>query len=418
MTLQELIDRRNKLAADMRALHDKAEKEDRGFSSDEDSQWAKMRDDINDLDSRIQRAQTFGVQSAPQPGVTGSNLRAAGQQGGDEREADPEMAYRSAFDAYLRDGFFGLQDEQRNLLRARQQDMSKEARAFSAGTSNVGGYTVPQGFRDQLEVAMKAFGGMLNVGEILRTDSGNALPMPTFNYTGVVASIVGENTGGNTDTSTPFGQASLGAYTYRTPILPVSFEFLQDSAFGEGYITNALGEALGRGINAHLTTGTGTGQPRGIITDSVSGKVGTTGQTTTVLFDDLIDLEYAVDPAYRVGAKFMFHDSTLKALQKLKDSQNRPLWLPGYAVGEPNSILGYEYQINMDMPVMAANAKSILFGRLDKYKIRLVRDVIMLRLSERYAEQGSVAFLLFQRADGRLLDAGTNPVKYYQNSAS
>jgi len=67
---------------------------------------------------------------------------------------------------------------------------------------------------------------------------------------------------------------------------------------------------------------------------------------------------------------------------------------------------------------MAANAKSILFGDLSKYQIREVTDVVMLRLNERYAEAHQVAFLAFQRSDGDLVDAGTNPVKHYANSAT
>ena len=67
---------------------------------------------------------------------------------------------------------------------------------------------------------------------------------------------------------------------------------------------------------------------------------------------------------------------------------------------------------------MAANAKSILFGRLDKYKVRVVQDVRMLRLTERYADNLQVGFVAFLRCDGRLLDAGTNPVKHYANSAT
>lgn len=181
---------------------------------------------------------------------------------------------------------------------------------------------MPQDFRDQLEIALKAYGGMLQVADVLRTDTGATLPMPSFNFTNVIASIVGENTAGSTDSSTPFGVANLGAFTYRSPILPVSYEFLQDSAFGEGFLIDALAGTIARALNAHFTTGTGTGQPRGIVTDAVSGKVGTTGQTLSVIFDDLVDLIHSIDPAYRAsGCKFMMHDSSLKVARKLKDTE-------------------------------------------------------------------------------------------------
>jgi HK97 family phage major capsid protein len=105
-------------------------------------------------------------------------------------------------------------------------------------------------------------------------------------------------------------------------------------------------------------------------------------------------------------------------VKKLKDTQGRPLFQPGLANKEPDTINGYPYQINQSMAVMAANAKSIAFGQLSKYFIRNVAQIEVLRLTERYADFGQVGFLAFSRADGNLLDAGTNPVKYYANSAT
>jgi len=281
---------------------------------------------------------------------------------------------------------------------------------------------VPQDFRNKLEIALKMSGGMLAVADVMRTDTGATLPMPTFNYTNVLATIVGENAASSSDSSTPFGVANLGAFTYRSPILPVSYEFLQDSAFGETFIIDALSGAIARAMNAHFTTGSGTGQPRGVVTDAASGKVGTTGQTLTVIVDDLVDLIHSIDPAYRAsGCVFMMHDTSLKVVRKIKDAQGRPIFMPGYdglSGAMSDQILGYNISINQDVAVMAASAKSILFGRFDKYKARMVKDITLMRLVERYADNLQVAFLLFARADGRLLDAGTNPVKYYQNSAT
>ena len=253
------------------------------------------------------------------------------------------------------------------------------------------------------------------------TDTGAVMPMPSFNYTNVLATIVGEGGTQGPDASTPFNAVNLAAFTYRSPIMPVSYEFLQDSAFGEGFIIDALGQSIARAINQHATIGTGTGQPRGFTIDAPTGKTGLTGQTLTVIFDDLVDLIHSVDPLYRPNARFMMHDTSLRIVRKLKDTQGRPIFLPGYdglAGAMADTILGYPVQINQDMPVMAANAKSIAFGRFDKYILRMVRDVTMLRLVERYADLLQVAFIVFARADGRLLDAGTGPLKLYVNSAT
>ena len=420
MKIKELMEKRAQLVSQMRELNSKAEAEKRGFNADEDEQWVKMTADIEALDAQIDREKKLSTEEQRMAAsVSEQYAHLQQEQNGSTEQHAGQFDEMATFRSWLSGGMSSLSAEQRNFMAGRQANAS-EFRAFSSGTSNTGGYTVPEDFYNQLEAAMKAYGPMLEdgVADIIRTDTGATLPMPTFNYTGVSASIVGENTQVSTDSSTPFGVVNLDAYMYAPPVLPVSIQFLDDSAFGEGFIANAHGEALGRGINAHLTTGTGSSQPNGIVTAATLGKAGSTGQTTSVTVDDLIDLIHSVDPAYRRDSRFMMNDNTLKAIKKLKDSQNRPLWLPGYTTADPDTVNGYRYVINQDMPDMSANAKSILFGRLDKYKVRLVKSAQMMRLTERYADYLQVGFITFLRADGDLLDAGTNPVKYYANSAT
>ena len=153
----------------------------------------------------------------------------------------------------------------------------------------------------------------------------------------------------------------------------------------------------------------GTTGNRGVVT---MAPVGVTAASEAAITDiELVDLVHSVDPAYRGQAEFMFNDQTLRELKKLRDAEGRPLWLPGIAVREPDTILGYRYVINTHMPVMEPGAKSVLFGDFSKYYIRDVMDITLVRLDEVYAEYGQVAFLAFSRHDGALLDAGTNPIR-------
>ena len=96
--------------------------------------------------------------------------------------------------------------------------------------------------------------------------------------------------------------------------------------------------------------------------------------------------------------------------------------MPGYETGNPGGapdrLLGRQIEINQYMPVMAASAKSILFGDFSKYLIRDVMDLTLFRMTDsKYTEKGQVGFLAFQRSGGRLLDIG-GAVKHYANSAT
>jgi len=131
-----------------------------------------------------------------------------------------------------------------------------------------------------------------------------------------------------------------------------------------------------------------------------------------------VEMEHSIDPAYRRNASWMMSDNALNKSKLILDTQGRPLWAAGIAGGAPDTLLGYPLIINNDMAVMAANAKSVLFGDLSKYIIRDVLGITLLRLEERYADFHQVAFLAFARMDGDLLDAGTHPVKVFVNAAT
>jgi HK97 family phage major capsid protein len=294
----------------------------------------------------------------------------------------------------------------------------EETRALAVGTGSAGLFTVPNEMMRPLEIALLTYGGMRQVATVIRTQTGANLPIPTVNDTTNMGEIINENSAVNQQ-DVAFGQLVLGAFKYSSKMILVSVELMQDNAINlANFLGTALGTRIGRITNNHFTVGVGTTQPKGLVVGATSGKVGLVGETTSLIFDDLVDLEHSVDPAYRQNGRFMFHDKTLAAAKKLKDSQGRPLFLPGLSLSAPDTILGYPYTINQDVAQMSANAKSVLFGDLSKYIIRDVLGITLLRLDERYAEFHQVAFLAFARFDGNLLDAGTHPVKYFANSAT
>lgn len=300
---------------------------------------------------------------------------------------------------------------------SRWQGEHRAALTGAQSTTTTGGYTVADATMQALEQALLKFGGMRQVATILRTATGGPLPIPTTNDTSQKGRLLSENTGA-TETEMTFGQLVLDAYKYSSDYVLASVEFLQDSSIDvAGFLGSALGTRIARLQNDHFTTGTGASQPKGIVTAATSSSVTFSG-TATVTYDNIVDLIHSVDPSYRDNGRFMFHDGALKMLKKIKvlqysgDTTGVPLWQPSLTVGQPDMIHGYPYIINQSMTTPATGVKSILFGDFSKYIIRDVREVELMRLNERFAEQHSVAFLAFARSDGDLLDAGTNPVKY------
>lgn len=408
MKSKELRAQRAKLIEDARALIDADGSDEAAAKFDE------MMAEANKLKGQVDRIETAEAAFA----ATMEAQRARGDREGISADevAERQAAERGTFVAYLRAGVSGMNDEQREIYQRRFQ----AAQGTSPDTA--GGYTVPMGPMQQLVEAQKAYGGVVEVANIIDTDGGNPLPIPTTNDTSNSGAILGENTQVSGQDVT-FGSVTLNAYTYTSKLVLVSNQLLQDSAFDlSANLMRWLGTRIARGVNTDLTTGNGASKPTGVITGATLGYTAggstTSGETANILSDDLLELEHSVDPAYRRNASFMLSDAALKVIKKLKDGQGRPLWLSGIAVKEPDTINGYPYIVNQDMAAPAASAKPVLFGDFMNYYVRRVTGVQVMRLVERYADYNQTGFVAFQRWDGNLVDAGQHPVKYLQNSAS
>ncbi|WP_344492035.1 phage major capsid protein [Streptomyces enissocaesilis] len=417
--LQGLLDKR--ATAWNAAQEFQSRGDDSPLSAEDRTAWEAALAEVETLSQEIETEERHARLSAvdySQVVAPGADTEEAEEDRARHGGEEGVIAYSNAWRSWLRDGTQDLSSQERNVLRTGWVD-GKELRAQGVATGAAGGYVVPPEFRAKMVETMKFYGAMRQVSEVITTESGVTLPWPTNDDTGNVGAILAENTQ-VTEQDVTLGQQDIGAYMYTSKLVRVSLQLLQDSVLDfESWLARKLGERIGRIQNTHFTTGTGTAQPEGVQTNAVIGKTGGTGQTTSVTYDDLIDLVHSVDPAYRNSGRvqFMWSDGTLGSVRKLKDSQNRPLWQPSVQEGVPDKVLGYDYIVNQDMPAMAANAKSVLFGDFFAgYLIRDVSDIQTLRLAERYADFLQVGFLAFSRADGTPQD--TAAIRAYRNSAT
>lgn len=440
MTVKEMRERRGKLAHDMAELTSNFTPENKVKFAALDAEQAGLKEQID----AIERAAALEAETR----ATGAPPN--GRPSNGQPNEDQEKRYNEAFSRYLKHGWAprpdkgirGISDEDRSVLGRRTQrvqldgndlgNLNTEFRDFNVGAlggaypGSTTGFFVPVGFVNKIEEALKYYGDMLNVAETMETATGQQLPYPTDNDTTNMGELIGEGQQVTTQ-DVSIGQIMLGAYKFSSKLVKVSIELLQDSAFDlESYLTKKFGIRLGRILNNQFTVGTGNNAPQGVITAATVGlSSGTTPAfqgndnitettataQTTVGYLDLVNLEHSVDPLYRPGAIYMFHDSTLQYIKTLKDLYGRPLWAPGMTAGNPDRINGYAYSINNDMSPLGAGNTCVAFGQMKKHLLRKVKDMTVLRLEERFADYGQIAFIAFSRWDSRLLDAGTHPVK-------
>ncbi|VTU29468.1 phage major capsid protein, HK97 family [Variovorax sp. PBL-H6] len=330
-----------------------------------------------------------------------------------------------AVSAHYREGLEIFLRNSPNMMSAAQ--LKTVRNAMSTTTGSQGGFTVAPMIASEMVSLLKGYGWMRRVARRTTTEKGNDMSYPTSDGTGEVGELLAQNAPASSlDPS--FGTAPIPTYSFSSKVFTVPMELLQDSQVDiVSFIMGRARDRIGRSQNAFFTTGTGTNQPTGLVTASSVGKTGTTGQTLTVTYDDLVDLADSVDeghlgmPDAEAGSSdvlpgWMFSQTTRKVIRKLKDTNGRPIWVPA-AGGELPQLLDAPVYINNDMPAPAANAKSIAFGNLNSYMIRDVLEVRLHRFDDSaYALKGQVGFLGVVRSGGALLDSGA--VKLYQHSAT
>ncbi|MTC44323.1 phage major capsid protein [Providencia sp. wls1922] len=392
MKLHELKQKRNTIAVDMRAIHEKVGE---GVMTDEQrTEWNKAKTELENLEAQIEREE---------------QLRSLDQSFVDDKEQeqrrnpdnDPEAAKverrNLAFDRFVRSGFGELSTEERQAL--------KELRAQGTSPDEKGGYTVPTQMLNKIIEQMKAYGGIASVAQILTTSTGQDITWSTSDGTEEEGELLGENTAAS-EQDVEFGTAILGAKKLSSKIIRVSNELLQDSGVNiEAYLGSRIARRIGRGEAKYLVKGTGTGsplQPKGLD----ASVTGTIDASATFGWKDINALEHALDPAYRNGPKFRlaFNDDTLKNLKEMEDAQKRPLWLPSIAGVAPSTILGMQYVVDQAIDKMEAGKKFIFCGDFDRFILRRVTYMTLKRLVERYAEYDQTAFLAFHRFDCVLED--------------
>lgn len=350
----------------------------------------------------------------------------------DRRETPEQRAHAKAFGSYLRFGINGMPQDQRAVLERYRSTL--EARDMGSGGEGAypgatTGFFVPVGFVYAITEALKFTGPMLDgsVTTIWETGSGQSLPYPSVDDISVTGERVAEGQQ-VTDVDVQIGQIIFGSWKYSSRMVKISLELANDSAFDfETFLTKMFALRLGRILNYDFTLGTGAAsqQPYGVLAAaSANGNAvtaigssvndGTAAGGNTIGSDDLTNLIHAIDPLYRPGASFMMHDSTLKAILKVKDKFGRPILDPNLQAEAPNTFLGYKIYVNNYMPTLQTQASSpavtvdsVLFGDLRRYLVRRVREMSVLVLRERFIDYGQLGYLAFARYDGGPLYAGT-----------
>lgn len=390
------VEARAKAWESAKALLDSVASEARDLSAEENQTYDAIMSDIEARDAQIAKFQADEKRS----------LEAAEAMRGYESVAKPAEVRNANADL----------DQLRSLARGEIRSMNIEKRDVSTSST---GAPVPTDFYGQIFDVARYVGPMLDGGlvTILNTASGAPLELPRGNAysTGTVTSEAGAI--GESD-PTFLSFLTLGAYK-ESFLVQVSREMLEDSGVDlQGYLAKNVGQALGYAANGHLTTGTGTVQPTGVVTSAGSGITGGTGVSGAFTADNVLDLVYSLDAAVRnlPGFRIMGSTTAVRNLRKLKDDNGQYFWSPSLIAGQPDTFAGYRVVENPHMAAVATGAKSLVAGDLSSFIVRQVGGIRLDRSDDFAFANDLVTFRATLRIDSGLPQS--SHVKYFAGAAS
>jgi HK97 family phage major capsid protein len=412
---QMLTERRANIWEQSKALLDTAAKEERDLTGEERASFETMNADLDSL-----RATVEGLTKADESNkAVEASLRALAETPREVGKADEKSdaptdsdRLRAALRAAPGVGAIDFHPT------AGRGDSFNEVRALSKLSAAAGNNTVPTSFYGKLWAHLILTANLINAGAtVWSTTSGENIQVPITTAHSTAALVAEAGTIAQSDPT--FGQRQVGAYKYGL-LLKISRELLDDTGVDiEGYIAMEAGRAVGNALGADLVSGNGTNKPTGILNNTTLGVTSTVGKVGVPQFADLIALYYSVIPNYRNSpeAAWLFNDTTAGAIRALTDTQGRYLWEPSLVAGAPDLILNKPVFTDPNVPATALNAKSVVFGDLSRYLVRMVNGVRFERSVDFAFDADLITYRCLVRADGILIDQ-TGGVKHLVGAAS
>lgn len=342
--LKKLIELRQQKAekvAEMRAMLDKAEKENRSLNESESVEFEKLKDSSKQISAEISKYETVTDEERSLEG----NVSPVEQRGAKQFSND-ELRH------YIKTG------ELRNLTTANGED---------------GGYSViPQLDKDVMK-RLTDDSVMRQLCNVVRLPVGAKEYKKLVSGGGATVERGTEGTARNGTTTPKLHEVTIALNSiYAYP--KTTQEILDFSSIDVlGWLTDEISESFTETEEIDLTDGDGTKKSKGFLSyerSTEADKVRAFGKlqklevagADKITADTLIDLFYTLHSKYRKNAVWVMSSTIAAALQKLKNKNGDFIWRDGLTVDAPSTLLGRPVYFLETMPASGVNKPVVAFG--------------------------------------------------------
>jgi HK97 family phage major capsid protein len=390
--LREMLDKRNTMITQARAIVDKAEKEKRELNAEEKVNYDNAMKDALDLREKIDR-ETRLIEAEKE--MAGTALQT--QQ---ERQiAAPEAEQRAkAFRSLLVHG---------NLTADEQRALMEQRTTLTAGNDIQAGYLLaPQEFVKNLIVAVKNLVFVEGLATGFQTTNANGLGFPSLDTDADDFEMVTEIQTAVAETGLKFGKRELKPHFARK-VVRISDKLLRSDGMNvEAIVMDRLAYKQGVTKEKKYLTGTGNQEPLGLFTASALGITTSRDYSTDMATDNftadaLKGVKYSLKAQYMAKANWLFHRDGVAKIAKLKDGMGRYIFEAAEAIGALDTLLGRPLKMSEYAPnTFTASQYVGMFGDFSWYYIANSLAYRVKRLNEYYAATGEIGFIVEFEFDG------------------
>jgi HK97 family phage major capsid protein/HK97 family phage prohead protease len=293
--------------------------------------------------------------------------------------------YRSAFFKTLQGR--DLTDPEQRAYAAAQA----EKRADSFNTLSNSAAVVPTKTLNEIVRQVEGVNGLFREVRLFSVPSNMAIPV------GVPTDLAAWHTEGETVERKNVSATNVtftGRELMKVLSMSAAVKRMELSAF-ESYLTEELRGSIADAIGAAIVSGTGSGQPTGILSGVTWSKANTI--TTAALTADNLLAAIALMPAgYAAGAKFAMSTATLfSQVYTLKDG-NQAYHFTDTEKGGVHRLFGFPVVLDDNIP-----AGTILFGNFRYYGVNLPSGVAVEMSRESGFTSGLIDYRALCIADGK-----------------
>lgn len=369
MNLKALKEKRNALVEELRGIQQLAETEVRALNEEENTKFDQLEEEIRNIDATIEK---LNKEFKPMEG--------------EKMKKDEKRSAENLVNEYIRTG-----------------QVSDELRALNGTGSASAGVTIPAMISNDIIKEVKESAGVINDCKKV-----------TFQGTYKQVKRKSANTVNWTD---EFGTIAPSKAEYETidfgshkcsGLDTISLEIINQSQFNiMNEVRENLKEDFANKLESAIFKGTGTKQPKGVITEFTSE----ISMAETLDADLLIDMLHGIKGKYFAGAKWYMSRAKLTEVRKIKDTAGQLLFAPSNAGdGLQNGFVGT--LLGKPVAITECLEDEIIFGNFGLgYLVKLDPTMAIQVLNERFADEGAIGIVGHLFVDGKVIDKNAFAVK-------